>query len=61
MQLRWYRGKSVLEVYFKDGYFFYRKGGMEMKDKKTLTNEEMAMLKGFDPNVNHFGAGRFTE
>jgi len=32
-----------------------------MEDKKTLTKEQMEMLKGFDPNVNHFGSGRFSE
>jgi len=32
-----------------------------MKDKKTLTKQEMDMLRGFDPNVNYFGAGRFSE
>jgi hypothetical protein len=32
-----------------------------MKDKKTLTKQEMDMLKGFDPNVNYFGEGRFSE
>ncbi len=32
-----------------------------MKDKKTLTKQELDMLKGFDPNTNHFGAGRFSE
>jgi len=32
-----------------------------MKDKKTLTKQEMDMLRGFDPTVNYFGAGRFSE
>jgi hypothetical protein len=32
-----------------------------MKDKKTLTKQESDMLKGFDPNVNYFGSGRFSE
>lgn len=32
-----------------------------MQERNTLTKQEMDMLKGFDPNTNHFGAGRFAE
>lgn len=32
-----------------------------MQEKQTLTAQEMEMLKGFQPDVNYFGAGRFFE